>query len=139
VRTASNYVECVHPSTWTSVDLRAAGEVGNPYSVVPKIEFLGAGLAADKTIDAPDGGELVDLCDEYFAPVPFSCRSASCGTCHVAVLEGAALLEEPGAEEQELLELLKGPRNSRLACQARVRPGPGHIKLRPLVADLSAY
>jgi ferredoxin len=85
-----------------------------------------------RTIDAPEGGELLDICDEHLAPVPFSCRSASCATCQVEVVEGAELLEPPSLEEQELLELLGGPANNRLACQARIRPGLGRIRLKPI-------
>lgn len=99
---------------------------------MPTIEFEGVGLAADKLTDAPDGGELVDICDRILAPIPFSCRSASCGTCHIDVLEGGDLLEPPNAEEADLLDILDGPPSSRLACQARVKAGPGFIRLRPM-------
>ena len=97
---------------------------------MPTIEFLGNGFGATKVIEAPDGGAIVDLCDEHFAPVPFSCRSASCGTCHVEILEGAELIEAPEEPERELLALLGGKGVSRLACQAVVKPGPGRIRLR---------
>jgi ferredoxin len=97
---------------------------------LPTIEFLGNGFGATKTIEAPDGGALVDLCDEHFAPVPFSCRSASCGTCHTEVLVGIELFTPAEPEEQELLDLLGGGSTSRLACQAAVRPGPGLIRLK---------
>jgi ferredoxin len=81
--------------------------------------------------DAPDGVRLVDLCDESNAPVPFSCRSASCGTCRIAVLDGAELLDPPGDEELDILDIFgdePGPR--RLACQVRVRAGPGLVRVR---------
>lgn len=100
---------------------------------MPRIEFNGNIHGKSKTLDVEAGGELVDICDEYFAPIPFSCRSASCGTCHVDVLEGAEYLEPPSAEEQDLLEVLRGPASSRLACQARVKAGPGLIRLRSLL------
>ena len=74
----------------------------------------------------------MDLCDEHFAPVPFSCRSATCGTCHVDVLEGAELLEPPNDMEAELLGILRGPPKSRLACQAVVRATSGILKVRPV-------
>jgi ferredoxin len=99
---------------------------------VPKIEFLESHAGGPKTVDAPEGGALVDICDIAYAPVPFSCRSATCGTCHVAILEGGELLEPPQAEEEELLGLLRGPPGSRLACQAVVRAQPGVIKVRPV-------
>jgi len=101
---------------------------------MPTIEFEGVGLAADKITDAPDGGDLVDICDKILAPIPFSCRSASCGTCHIEVLEGLELLERPNAEEADLLDILDGGANTRLACQARVKPGPGFIRIRPVTS-----
>lgn len=97
---------------------------------MPRIEFEGSGLAGAKVAEVPDGGELLDICDDVLAPVAFSCRSASCGTCHIEVLEGAELLEKMGEEEEDLLDLLDGPQNGRLACQAKVKPGPGLIRIR---------
>ena len=106
-----------------------------PHSgALPTIEFQGNGFGANKTIEAPEGGPLVDLCDEHFAPIPFSCRSASCGTCHVAVLTGLEYFEPPEPPEQELLDLLGGNGESRLACQAVVQPGKGLIRLRSHLA-----
>ncbi|MGC4091301.1 MAG: 2Fe-2S iron-sulfur cluster-binding protein [Polyangiaceae bacterium] len=101
--------------------------------IVPSIEFMVNFIGRAKKVDAPDGGELVDICDEYLAPIPFSCRSASCGTCHVQVLEGAELLEPPDPAEAELLSLLGGGPGHRLACQARVRGGAGVIRLRAVL------
>ena len=97
---------------------------------MPKIEFLGNSIGPAKVVDVPDGGELVDICDHYLVPIPFSCRSASCGTCHIEVLEGAALLDPPKEAEEELLDILGGEGNARLACQARVKAGPGLIRIR---------
>lgn len=82
-------------------------------------------------VDAPEGGRLVDLCDEGGAAVPFSCRSASCGTCRIEVLEGADLLDPPADDEVELLDLFgDDPARCRLACQARLRRGPGRLRVR---------
>ena len=83
-----------------------------------------------KTVDVPDGGALVDLCDAYYAPIPFSCRSATCGTCHVLVFEGEELFEPPSEVESELLGILRGPKSSRLACQAVLKGEPGLVRLR---------
>ena len=101
---------------------------------MPTIEFVGNAFGATKTIEAPEGGALVDLCDEHFAPIPFSCRSASCGTCHVEVLAGEDCLEKPEFVEEELLGLLGGRGPSRLACQAIVKAGPGLVRLRSHLA-----
>ncbi|HEX6278227.1 MAG TPA: 2Fe-2S iron-sulfur cluster-binding protein [Polyangiaceae bacterium] len=101
---------------------------------MPTIEFVGNRFGATKTIEAPEGGALVDIADEHFAPIPFSCRSASCGTCHTEVLAGAEFFEEPEDAELELLSLLGGSGCSRLACQAVLKPGPGLVKLRSHLA-----
>jgi ferredoxin len=101
---------------------------------MPTIEFEGSGMAGEKTAEVPEGGELLDICDSVLAPVAFSCRSASCGTCHIEILQGEDLLDPPGEEEQDLLDLLDGPANGRLACQAKVKPGPGLIRIRPAKA-----
>ena len=95
--------------------------------------FTANRFGAEKRVEAPEGGDLVDICDHHFAPIPFSCRSASCGTCQVEVLEGEDLLEPQNAEERDLLPLLGG--KGRLACQARVKPGvEGVIRIRSVLA-----
>ncbi|MCH2109270.1 MAG: (2Fe-2S)-binding protein [Polyangiaceae bacterium] len=99
---------------------------------MPTIKFEGKGSAAPKIAEAPEGGALLDICDKVLAPIAFSCRSASCGTCHIEVLEGAELLEDIDDDEEDLLDLLDGPSNSRLACQAEVKPGEGLIHIRAL-------
>ena len=75
-------------------------------------------------IDAPQGASLIDLCDEHQAPIPFSCRSASCGTCRIHVLAGADELLSPAEDELDLLDVFNvQPPSVRLACQAKLRPG----------------
>lgn len=87
--------------------------------------------AAPLEIEAPAGARLLDICDEHAAPVPFSCRSASCGTCRIEIVEGADTLDPPDDEEVALLELFgDDPARCRLACQARLR-GDGRLRLRP--------
>jgi 2Fe-2S ferredoxin len=82
--------------------------------------------------EAPAGTRLVDLCDERNAAVPFSCRSASCGTCRIDVLEGADLLEAPRDDELDILDLFgDDPSRTRLACQAHVRAAGGRVRVRP--------
>jgi 2Fe-2S ferredoxin len=75
-------------------------------------------------IDAPEGAALVDLCDAHQAPIPFSCRSASCGTCRIHVLAGADDFLSPAQDELDLLDVFNlQPPRVRLACQAKLRPG----------------
>jgi ferredoxin len=88
--------------------------------------------APDVEADAPEGGALIDLCDERSACIPFSCRSASCGTCRVEVLEGGDRLDPPKDEELEVLDIFgDDPTRRRLACQAQLRAGPGRVRVRP--------
>ena len=90
-----------------------------------------------QTVDAPDGGALVDLCDDNATAVPFSCRSASCGTCRVIVLEGGDQLLPPEDEELDILDIFgDDPKVRRLACQAKMRPGLGVVRIRPVPQDV---
>jgi len=88
-------------------------------------------------VDAPDGGALCDLCDEHLAPIPFSCRGASCGTCRIDVLEGAAELEPPADEELDVLDIFgDDARKRRLACQAKMRAGLAVLRVRAVDAGV---
>ena len=107
---------------------------------MPTFAFEGNDFGPPASIDVEEGGLLADICDEAAAPVLFSCRSASCGTCRVDVLEGADLFEPPKRDEIEVLETFMSPLDAsnvmdrrpmrRLACQAMVRPGSGHVRIR---------
>ena len=101
---------------------------------MPAVEFeamIRGGGPRVVRVDAPDGGALVDMCDESSAPVAFSCRSATCGTCRVEVLEGAENLEPAGAAEVEVLSVFRDDASRvRLACQAWVKAGDGVVRLR---------
>jgi ferredoxin len=103
---------------------------------MPVVRFEATGAGASIEIEAPDGAYIVDLCDQTSAPVPFSCRSASCGTCRIDLLEGAELLEPPSEAELDVLFLFgDDPAQRRLACQARLRSGQGRTRLRVRAAD----
>jgi len=96
---------------------------------VPSVAFQRPGGTVAE-VDVPGGARLLDLCDALQAPVPFSCRSASCGTCRIEILEGADLLEPPREDELEVLAVFgDDPGRRRLACQARVRPGAGRLRV----------
>jgi 2Fe-2S ferredoxin len=97
---------------------------------MPRVVFESPS-APPLAVDAPEGGRLLDVCDANAAPVPFDCRSASCGTCRIAVLEGAAELLPPEDDELSILELFADdPAKRRLACQARMRPGLAILRVR---------
>src|SRR5882672_7036696 len=97
---------------------------------MPTVHFEGNIFGLDLVVEVPDGGALVDVCDKTVAPVPFSCRGATCGTCRVEVLQGADLFETPEPQEAELLEILGDTSHFRLACQAKLRKASGIVKLR---------
>jgi ferredoxin len=82
-------------------------------------------------VAVPEGGAICDVCDEKEAPIPFSCRSASCGTCCISVLEGEAELLTPSDEELDVLDALGyEPPKFRLACSAKMRPGLGLLRVK---------
>jgi ferredoxin len=99
---------------------------------VPKIIVEQNGAGPQKSVDVPNGGPLMDIADDQWLPIPFSCRSASCATCHVEILEGAELLDKPGPDESDLLDVVGGPEGSRLACQLKICAGPGNVRIRPI-------
>jgi ferredoxin len=99
---------------------------------VPTVVFESLDGEPPLAVEAPSASALVDLCDEHAAPVPFSCRSACCGTCRVLILEGGELLEPPAEDELEVLEVFgDDPTAVRLACQTRLRPGSGLLRVKP--------
>jgi 2Fe-2S ferredoxin len=97
---------------------------------MPRVVFIGL-EGETQEVDAAGGAALVDLCDDSNAPIPFSCRSASCGTCRIVVLEGANLLAEAEDEELQVLDAFgQGPPDRRLACQAKVIAAAGIVRVR---------
>jgi ferredoxin len=91
------------------------------------VRFLPSGLEAE----AAPGTRLVDVLDDFpDADVPFSCRSATCGTCRVRVEAGAAALAPPATEELEVLALFADPPEVRLCCQLRVTGQADRVVLR---------
>ncbi len=79
-----------------------------------KVRFLPAAYECE----VPAGAALVDVCDEHpETEVPFSCRSASCGTCRVRVQKGAELLSKAKDDELDVLEVFGDGKDVRLCCQ----------------------
>ena len=81
------------------------------------------------TLAGEAGARLLDLCDEARAPIPFSCRGATCGTCRVRVLSGAELLQPAEVAERETLALFGDDDDVRLACVVRLAGGAGGVRL----------
>ncbi|MDH5491161.1 MAG: 2Fe-2S iron-sulfur cluster-binding protein [Myxococcales bacterium] len=67
------------------------------------------------------GARIVDVTDEFpDAEIPYSCRSASCGSCRVEVVEGADAMAPAETDELEVLEAVDEGEGIRLACQLRL-------------------
>lgn len=82
-------------------------------------------------IDAAVGDALVDLVDDHSGPIPFSCRSAACGTCRIHILEGADQLAPAAQDEIELLDVYDHvPPLVRLTCQAKLGPGATRVRVK---------
>jgi 2Fe-2S ferredoxin len=82
-------------------------------------------------VDAEAGAKLEHLVDDHNGPIPFSCRSASCGTCRIHVLEGAEQLVPAAQDEIELLDVYDHvPPLIRLTCQARLAPGATRVRVK---------
>ncbi len=98
---------------------------------MPTITFEASDGVKKKTVESPKGGALADIIDDSEAPIPFSCRSASCATCHIEVLEGGEALLPPEADELDVLEAISSaPPKFRLACCAKMKAGPGTVRVR---------
>ncbi len=77
------------------------------------------------------GDRLVDVTDAHpAADVPYSCRSASCGTCRVEVLEGLDAMAEAEDDEREVLEVFCEEPHVRLCCQLRLERDTDRVVLR---------
>jgi len=74
----------------------------------------------DLLVEAPVGTSLQRIADAAGADITFGCRTGSCGTCRVSVVEGLEQCSEPGPEERDFLKGLDAPADQRLACQVTV-------------------
>lgn len=82
-----------------------------------RIRFEPTGLVCS----AEAGARLVDVTDDHpGAEVPYSCRSASCGSCRVIVRRGAEAFDPPQDEEREVLDIFGDGSDVRLCCQLRI-------------------
>ncbi len=98
--------------------------------VVIRVAFESADKSLVNTAEAEPFARLIDVCDESHAPVEFSCRSGTCGTCRIEVLEGAELLRAPSTDEVETLLAFDAPPTHRLACRARFQVAEGILRVR---------
>ncbi len=92
-----------------------------------KVRFEPSGFETDV---AP-GTDLVDVTDEFpKADVPYSCRSASCGTCRVEIVKGAEAFGPADDDELEVIDIFGDGDNVRLCCQLKIAKDTDEIVLR---------
>ena len=84
-------------------------------------------------LEARAGTSLAELWETHDLPIPFACRSASCGTCRIAVLEGCDQLAPATEDERYVLDAFdaRAP-GIRLTCQARLGDGAYRIRVRAI-------
>ena len=92
---------------------------------MPKITVLPAAATAE----VPSGELLLDAGEKAGVEMEAGCFNCSCGTCVVEVVSGMENLEEPTAEELEVLDAWnKDPEKFRLTCCVKIRDGDVTIK-----------
>ena len=79
-------------------------------------------MPSGRTVDAAEGSTLLAAILGLDEKIQHNCDGkATCGTCHIFVLEGRKGVSKIGREENEKLDTIVGVGSkSRLACQATV-------------------
>lgn len=78
------------------------------------IRFEPSGVECE--VDAP--ARMIDVADDNpDVGVPFSCRSATCGTCRVSLQLGGEAMGPIGQDEAEVLAIFGDEPGTRLCCQ----------------------
>jgi len=72
---------------------------------------------------------LIDVADDHDLGVPFSCRSATCGTCRVRVLCGGEAFSAAGDDEKDTLAAFDADPQTRLCCQLHITREVADIEL----------
>ncbi|MGB0680806.1 MAG: 2Fe-2S iron-sulfur cluster-binding protein [Polyangiales bacterium] len=91
---------------------------------------------AGYTCEVEAGTRLVDVTDAHpGAKVPYSCRSASCGTCRVRVEAGAEAMAPAEDDELEVLDAFGNEPGVRLSCQLRLAHDVPQVVLRVVDPD----
>ncbi len=74
-----------------------------------------------KTVEVADGSLLAEL--DGKTSILFACKTGSCGSCKVKVLEGAENLEAPNELEEMGLATFGSDPSERLMCQCKIKSG----------------
>lgn len=90
---------------------------------MPKVVFVDQ-AGRELEVDAPVGKTLLQIAHMHKIDVEGACdHSLACATCHMIIDQGwYDVLPEPGADEQDMLDLAQGlSKTSRLGCQIVMR------------------
>lgn len=99
-----------------------------------KITVVVVGPKGDEqTVTTYAGSTILGASGQLRHPIASGCSDSSCGTCHVAILEGADNLSEPTARERGTLKDAGHPAGQRLACRTEVLHGAVKVKAFELV------
>ncbi|MCX8194664.1 MAG: (2Fe-2S)-binding protein [Candidatus Micrarchaeota archaeon] len=82
----------------------------------------------NKTVEVPDGSDLVQVAEDNGASISFSCKAGVCLSCLVNVNKGMENLSEKTENEKATLEGFGAKPNQRLACQCKVLKGEVEIE-----------
>lgn len=74
----------------------------------------------DLEVEVEPGITFVELAQEVDCDITFGCRSGSCGTCRIRVVEGLEHLTPMNAEEKDFLQGFHAHPQERLACQCAI-------------------
>lgn len=97
-----------------------------------RVRFSPSGFETDITA----GTRLVDVTDRFpEAAVPYSCRSASCGTCRVRIQAGAEACAPAEDDELEVLEIFGSETDVRLCCQLQLEKDTETLSLEVVDPD----
>jgi len=81
-------------------------------------------LPADKSAEVEPGELLLEAGEKAGVEMEAGCFNCSCGTCVVEVVSGMENLEEPTAEELDVLDSWnRDPEKYRLTCCVKVKDG----------------
>jgi ferredoxin len=75
----------------------------------------------NKTVEVPDGSLLAEL--DGKCGILFACKTGSCGSCKVKVVEGMENLEEANDVEKAGLATFGSDPKDRLLCVCKIKKG----------------
>ena len=80
------------------------------------VRFISEGLE----VDVESGIPLIELAGEVDCDITFGCRSGTCGTCRIRIVDGAANLSSMQGDEREFLRGFGAHPDERLGCQVTI-------------------